>query len=60
MVREGNMIKEQRDKQISELKILAEQTGETALHNFEKNVGCHIWSSAILLSVKIQRMYASI
>jgi len=31
-------MKEQRDQQIAELKALAEQTGETAQHDFEKKV----------------------
>ena len=45
MIREANMIKEQRDKQIAELKALAEQTGETAMHDYEKNVSitCTNW-----------------
>ena len=35
-------MKEQRDTQIAELKTLAEQSGETAQHDFEKKVSFYI------------------
>lgn len=35
-------MKEQRDTQIAELKTLAEQSGETAQHDFEKKVSSYI------------------
>lgn len=35
-------MKEQRDQQIAELKTLAEQSGETAQHEFEKKVSTGI------------------
>lgn len=38
LVREAQVMKEQRDQQIAELKALAEQTGETAQHDFEKKL----------------------
>ena len=38
LVREAQVMKEQRDQQIAELKTLAEQSGETAQHDFEKKV----------------------
>ncbi|KAL9956211.1 hypothetical protein ACROYT_G037657 [Oculina patagonica] len=38
LVREAQTMKEQRDTQISELKTLAEQSGETAQHDFEKKL----------------------
>lgn len=34
-------MKEQRDTQIAELKTLAEQSGETAQHDFEKKVSSY-------------------
>lgn len=38
LVREAQVMKEQRDQQIAELKTLAEQSGETAQHDSEKKV----------------------
>ena len=38
LVREAQVMKEQRDQQIAELKTLAEQNGETAQHDSEKKV----------------------
>ena len=38
LAREAQAMKEQRDQQITELKTLAEQSGETAQHDFEKKV----------------------
>lgn len=35
-------MKEQRDTQIAELKTLADQSGETAQHDFEKKVSSYI------------------
>ena len=42
-------MKEQRDTQIAELKTLAEQSGETAQHDFEKKVSSYIVLIAYLL-----------
>jgi hypothetical protein len=39
--REASTIKEQKDKQITELKSLAEQSGESAQNNYEKKVSNH-------------------
>lgn len=38
LVKEVQVMKEQRDQQIAELKTLAEQSGETAHHDFEKKL----------------------
>ena len=50
LVREAQTMKEQRDQQIAELKTLAEQSGETAQHGFEKKVSKYLPLYAYLLS----------
>ena len=42
-------MKEQRDQQIAELKTLAEQSGETAQHGFEKKVSTSLYLLIILV-----------
>ena len=42
-------MKEQRDQQIAELKTLAEQSGETAQHGFEKKVRTSLYLFIILV-----------
>jgi len=49
VTRESNAIKEQKDKQIAELKSLAEQTGENALNNYEKKVLYNDNNSIVIL-----------
>ena len=43
-------MKEQRDQQIAELKTLAEQSGETAQHGFEKKVSTYLFMPTYYLS----------
>ena len=43
-------MKEQRDQQIAELKTLAEQSGETAQHGFEKKVTTYLFMPTYYLS----------
>lgn len=49
LVREAQTMKEQRDQQIAELKTLAEQSGETAQHGFEKKVSTSLYLLIILV-----------
>ena len=50
LVREAQTMKEQRDQQIAELKTLAEQSGETAQHGFEKKVSTYLFMPTYYLS----------
>ena len=50
LVREAQTMKEQRDQQIAELKTLAEQSGETAQHGFEKKVSTYLFMPNYYLS----------